>query len=53
MNNKRDAVISALFEKKNKRKPKNSQELQDFVQSQGGEEFLKKVDEYITQAEKE
>jgi hypothetical protein len=53
MNNKRDAVIAALFEKKNKRKPKNSQELQDFVQSQGGEEFLKKVDEYIAQAEKD
>jgi len=27
MNNKRNAVIAALFEKKNKRKPKNSQEL--------------------------
>lgn len=53
MNNKRNAVIAALFEKKNKRKPKNSQELQDFVQSQGGEEFLKKVDEYIAQAEKD
>ena len=50
---KRNAVISALFEKKNKRKPKNSQELQDFVKSQGGDEFLKKVDEYIDQAEKE
>lgn len=50
---KRSAVISALFEKKNKRKPKNSQELQDFVKSQGGDEFLKKVDEYIAQAEKE
>ena len=50
---KRSAVISALFEKKNKRKPKNSQELQDFVKSQGGDEFLKKVDEYIDQAEKE
>lgn len=50
---KRNAVISALFEKKNKRKPKNSQELQDFIQSQGGDEFLKKVDEYIDQAEKE
>ena len=51
--NKRNAVISALFEKKNKRKPKNSQELQDFVKSQGGEEFLKKVDEYIAQVEKD
>ena len=50
---KRSAVISALFEKKNKRKPKNSQELQDFIKSQGGDEFLKKVDEYIEQAEKE
>ena len=53
MNNKRDAVVSALFEKKNKRKPKNSQELQDFIQSQGGDEFLKKVDEYIAKAEKD
>lgn len=50
---KRSAVISALFEKKNKRKPKNSQELQAFVKSQGGDEFLKKVDEYIAQAEEE
>ncbi len=49
----RIAVVSALFEKKNKRKPKNSKELQDFVKSQGGEEFLKKVDEYIAQAEAE
>ena len=50
---KRSAVISALFEKKNKRKPKDSQELQAFIKSQGGDEFLKKVDEYIVQAEKE
>ena len=50
---KRVAVISALFEKKNKRKPKNSKELQDFVKQEGGEEFLKKVDDYIKQAESE
>ena len=50
---KKVAVISALFEKKNKRKPKNSKELQDFIKQQGGEEFLKKVDEYISQAESE
>ena len=50
---KKVAVISALFEKKNKRKPKNSKELQDFIKQQGGEEFLKKVDEYISQAETE
>lgn len=50
---KKVAVISALFEKKNKRKPKNSKELQDFIKQQGGEEFLKKVDEYISQAEAE
>ena len=50
---KRIDVISALFEKNKKRKPKKSQELQDFVKSQGGDEFLKKVDEYIEQAEKE
>lgn len=50
---KRVAVVSALFEKKNKRKPKNSKELQDFVKSQGGDEFLKKVDEYIAQVEAE
>ena len=50
---KRTAVVAALFEKKNKRKPKNSKELQDFVKEQGGEEFLKKVDDYISQAEAE
>lgn len=50
---KRTAVISALFEKKNKRKPKDSKELQTFIKQQGGDEFLKKVDEYINQAEAE